>query len=429
MSLASHCKKRRRMPRALLAAIAAACLQVAAAEELTLQQAVSEALEKNMTLMAERANIGIAQARMLTASLRPNPVLSIGADHMDLLGTGFSEINGAGPLEHNWRTDFLIERGGKRQHRMEVAESARSVAEMQFLNSVRATVLDVQNVFVDVLLAKESLSLAQENLDSLDRIVKVNTERLRAGDLPEVELIRSRLAALQYANSVQRARLAVRTALTRLQTILGRTSISPSFDVAGKFRRDTQTAILAELRELALKSRPDLRALRRESRRAAAEVLSQIAQGKVDYTVGTEYRRQQGINGKGNSLGLFLSVPVPVFNRNQGEVERARREQTQIQWRTRGLEAEICGEVENAYQQVLTAKDLLENIETRMLDQARDVRGIMEYAYQRGDATLLELLDAQRAFNETMQAHNEARAEYARSLYLLDATSGRAAGR
>jgi cobalt-zinc-cadmium efflux system outer membrane protein len=399
--------------------------QQPSAAALTLDQAISEALANNLSLMAERANIALAEAGILTAGLRPNPVLSFGGDHLDLMGTGFNEINGAGPPEYNLRTDFLFERGAKRQIRVEVAQNARSVAQSQFLDSVRTTILDVQNAFLDVLLAKANLTLSQENLDSLNRIAETNEVRVRAGDLSEAELIRSRLAALQYENSVQRANLALRSALTRLQILLGRPRPSPSFDVTGEFRRDATTPSLAELCAIAQKSRPDLKALYLGDRRAAADLRLQIAQGKVDYSLGTEYRRQQGINGKSNSLGFFLSVPLPLFNRNQGEIERARQEQRQIQLRIRALEASIVSELENAYEQFKTARLLLDNIESRMLSPARDVREITEFSYKRGSATLLELLDAERAFNETMQAHNEARAEYARSQYLLDAVSGR----
>ncbi len=392
----------------------------------TIEQAVAEAVGKNLALLAERANIAIAEARVLAARLRPNPMLSAGADHLDLLGAGFSESNGAGPSEYNLRADFVVERGGKRQARVEAAQGARAVAESQFLNAARSVALDVRNAFVDVLLAKENLALARDNLASLNRIVEINETRVRAGDLAEVELIRSRLAALQYQNSVRRAQMALSTALTRLQTLMGRASPSPSFDVAGEFRRDKAGPGLPELRSAALQSRPDLQALYRDSRRAAAELKSQMAQGKVDYTFGAEFRRQQGVNGIGNTVGLFFSAPLPVFNRNQGEIERALQEQRQIQTRIRALEATIAGELESAHEQFQTAQGLLENIERGMLAQARDLRQITEFSYRRGEATLLELLDAQRAFNDTMQAYGEARAEYARSLYLLDAISGKA---
>jgi cobalt-zinc-cadmium efflux system outer membrane protein len=396
-----------------------------AAEKLTLDQAISEALANNMALAAERANIAIAEARVLTARLRPNPVLSLGAGHQDLLGTGFDEINGAGPPEYAARTDFLLERGGKRHARMAVAESGRSVAQSEFLDITRTTILDVQNAFLDALLAKANLTLAQENVQSLNQVVETNAERVRAGDLSEVELIRSQLAALQYENSVERAKLALRSALIRLQVLLGRPQPSPSLDVEGEFRHDTATPSLPDLLAIARQSRPDLQALCLDEQRAAAELRLQVAQGKVDYTLGAEYLRQQGVNGEGNSLGLYFSVPVPVFNRNQGEIERARLEQRQAQLRIRALESAIAGELEDAYEQFMTARQLLEKIENRMLGPARDVRDIMEFSYRHGDATLLELLDAERAFKETMQSHNEARAEFARSQYLLDAISGR----
>ena len=125
-------------------------------------------------------------------------------------------------------------------------------------------------------------------------------------------------------------------------------------------------------------------------------------------------------------LGFFFSFPVPLFNRNQGEIERARQERRQVEARARALEATIRNEVDNAYQQYATARDLLENIEKDMLGQARQVREITEYSYRRGEASLIELLDAQRAFNDTMQSYNEARAEFARSLFLIDSTSGKA---
>jgi outer membrane protein, heavy metal efflux system len=91
----------------------------------TINQAVQEALERNLGLLADRYNLSIADARIITARLRPNPVLSIRGHHLDLLGTGFSEINGASPAEYSIRTDFIFERGNKRRRRIEVAEQAK----------------------------------------------------------------------------------------------------------------------------------------------------------------------------------------------------------------------------------------------------------------------------------------------------------------
>lgn len=394
------------------------------AETITVEQAVAEALEKNVGLLAERANIAIAEARIITARLRPNPVLSMGSNHLDLLGTHFNDQNGGGPSEMSLHSEFIIERGGKRRARTEAAIAARSVTELQVLDAARTLTLNVQNAFVDVLLAKSSLALAKENSDSAATIVGVNAARVKAGEVAELELIRSRLAALQSENAVRLAEMKVRTSLARLQTVIGRAKPSSTFDVTGELRRDNAIPGLDVLQQLAGEKRPDLNALRRDVARAAAEKRLQVAQAKPDLTFGSEFIRQQ-VNAKANSLSFEVGLPLPVFNRNQGEIARAGAEQRQAELRLRALQAGIAGEAETAWRQLETARDLLQSIESRMLQQARDVREITGFSYRRHEATLLELLDAQRAFNETMQAYNEARAEYARSLYLVDSISGR----
>ena len=399
--------------------------QSSPAAKLTVDQAVAEAIQNHPSLMAERANIGIADARILTARLRPNPAVSTEGDHLDVLGTGFNDTNAGGPTEFSLRTDWPIELGGKRERRIDVAEKSKSVVELAFLDAVRVLTLDARNACVDALLARENLNLARLNLESLNRIVAINAARVKAGDIPEVDLIRSRVAALQYANAVRRAELAVQEAALRLRTVLGRSVGSPPPELSGDLQRESTTVALEELRATALDSRPDLRALRLDQERAAAELRLQMAQAKPDLTVGAEYRRQQ-VNAQSNSLGFFVSAPLQLFNRNQGEIARARQEQRQGGLRVYALELVVAGEVENAYNRFQTAQGLLQAIRGQLLEGARDVREITDYSYQRGEATLLQLLDAQRAYNDTMQDYNEARAEYARSLYLLDAVSGKA---
>jgi cobalt-zinc-cadmium efflux system outer membrane protein len=150
----------------------------------------------------------------------------------------------------------------------------------------------------------------------------------------------------------------------------------------------------------------------------------QLAQGKVDYTIGAEYRRQQGLAGTGNSLGIFFASNLPVFNRNQGEIERARQEQLQAEARIRALQATIENEVQTAYLQYRTSQESLRRVEESMLSKAADVRQITERAYRRGGASFLDFLDAQRAYNDTVQIRNSALADYATSLYTIDAATG-----
>ena len=394
----------------------------------TIENAIQEALQKNLDLLAAKYELPIAETRMITARLRPNPVVSLSADHLDALGTGYNALNNGGPQEFSYRTDFIMERAAKREARIELAKQDQTIARWNVLNAARTVIFDTQSAFLDVLLAKENLQLAESNLQALQEIVKVNDTRVKSGDLAQVELSRSRVAALQFQAAVQQARMRLTEAKNRLQLLIGRTTLLPEFDVTGPFRREIPSLTFEELSARAIQQRPDLEAIRASQARSQADLRLQIAQGKIDYTVGSEYRRQQGISGTGNSLGFFFSAPLPVFNRNQGEVERARRESEQATARIRALDATIRNQLKSAWQRYESSRALLDQVENTMVDQAQQVRKTTEYSYRRGEATLVEFLDAQRAFNDTMQTYNEARADYARSLYLLDALAGTGTG-
>lgn len=399
--------------------------QTAGQRTLTLDDAVKSALERNLALLAERFNLPVADARIAQARLRPNPVFTAGLDYQDWLGTGFTLANGAGPPEFNIRLDYILERGGKRERRVEVAQNTKAVAQLQLLNTTRQLVLDVENAFVDVQAAKEALALAQENLRTLNEVVDINAARVKAGDLSQVELIRSRLAALQFRNQVRTGELRLRTARSRLQLLVGGSGPADALDVAGPIRRDPELLAQEEIHTDAVTRRPDLLALRRDQARSQADIRLQLAQGRIDYTLSAQYHHQYG-PVHGDAIGLFFSTPLPVYNRNQGEIERATQESRQIEARIRALQAGIANEVQTAYQQYAASRELLDSVEKTMLSEAREVRQITEYSYRRGEASLLEFLDATRAFNETMQAYNDARADYARSLYLIDSVSGKA---
>lgn len=391
---------------------------------MTVQEAVAEAVDKNLGLLAKRYDLSIADARIITAGLRPNPVLSLGADHLDWLGTVYAPENGpAGPPEYSARFDWLVEGGGKRGARLDAAQLAKQVVQLQLLDATREVILEVQNAFLEVLVARLNLALAEENKTAFEKIIAISTDRVRAGDLAKVELMRTRLADLQFANAVIHAQLRLRVAKQKLQLLMGRTVASNNFEIAGELPKEPLKLGLPDLQLLALERRPDYLALQRDQARSVAEIRLQLALGHIDYNVGFEYRRQSGIAGQGNSLGFFFSMPLQFFDTNQGEISRAEQEQKQIEARITQLQAEIKNDLGQVWQQYESARALVTQIEA-MLEEARQVMKTMAYSYRVGHASLIELLDAQRAFNDTMLSYNEARAEYARSLVQIEAATG-----
>ena len=306
-----------------------------------------------------------------------------------------------------------------------LAEKERALVEWELKERRRRLIFEVQNTFIDVMVAREHRNVAGENLSFMKRIVGVNEARLKAGDLSEVEVIRSQVAAEQMESALQQAELALRLSQNRLLLLMGRSGESGLPEADGEFRRDSETASPQEARQSALAGRPDLRAAAAEEERAEADLALQKALRRGDLELGTEYRRQQGVNGMGNSLGFTVNVPLPLFDRNQGELARAAAERNRAALRTAALRAAILSEVATALDQQATARQQLERIESVLLKKAREVREVTEYAYQRGEASLLELLDAEKAYMETMQSYALARAEYSRSSYWIDAVTAK----
>jgi outer membrane protein, heavy metal efflux system len=411
---------------ALVCALYALSARAQSPPVISIQQAVDEAIKNNQGLIVERLGIPVAEAAAITARLRPNPVVSASADHLDALGTGFNEVNSAGPAEFAMRVDLPWERGHKRDLRIDAASYQRKIVEAKIGDSIRRLTLDVTLACIDVMEARAKLDLANDNLKSLEGIVTLNETRLRGGAIAPVELTRSRVAMLQFRASLKTAQLALTTARTKLQTLLGRRPGEGAIDIGGdmKVPLPAQAPELTPLQQSALASRPDLQAIRLDQARSQAELRLQIAQGKIDYTFGTEYRRQQGINGTGNSLGFFFSAPVPVFNRNQGEIARVMAEQEQLRRSLDAQSAQVSGEVVGAWQEYETARAMVSEIERDLLGPSDDARNATAYVYRAGASSLMDVLDAQRAFNETMSAYYGAQADYRRAVSRLTAAVG-----
>jgi cobalt-zinc-cadmium efflux system outer membrane protein len=182
---------------------------------------------------------------------------------------------------------------------------------------------------------------------------------------------------------------------------------------------------LAALQSTARSARPDLLAAQREQARTQADLRLQIAQGKIDYALGAEYRRQQGVNGKGNMLGLFFSAPLPVFNRNQGEIARAEAETDKATRSVNALETGLASEVSSAYEAFDASRQLLIEIERDLLTPTTEARAGTTYMYQAGATSLLDVLDAQRAYNDTMDTYYSAQAAYRRAQATLTLVVGK----
>ena len=398
----------------------------ASAQPLTIAAAIDEAVQHNLSLLAARSSLTIADAQMVSARLRPNPVASVSADHLDALGTGFNETNNGGPPEVAVRVDLPLERGGKREARIAVATAVRSEAEAQFADAVRTLRQDVTLACIDVMAAQALRELMADTLGTYEGLARVNKARVVAGSIPGFEATRSEVAMLQFRATVVRADLDLAKATAQLRTLLGRPPEAPLeiVDALAIAASERTADDVAAVESLALRSRPDLLSLQLAQARSVADLRLQEALGRVDYTVGAEYRRQQGISGRSNSLGFFFSAPLPLLSRNQGEIARAGAERDQAGHLIAARRAQVIADVRSAHHDYTVTRELVAGIERDLLVPAGRVRDISSYTYQAGGGTLLELLDAQRAFNETMQTYVDAQANLRRAIARLNAAAG-----
>ncbi len=381
-------------------------------ESLTVRDAVNEALQHNLSLMAARHGVDAARAEIITARTRPNPELEVETEFLS------TRARRTGDTEYAVGAHFNVEAPGRRTARIRVAELGASATELELLDEVRMLVLEVQEAAVDVLLAKANLALAEENLAAFEQILTISDIRYRAGDIDGGELARTRLATMQVRNEVRAEAMELENVRRELALLLGRDPETARVDIDDQFRSAGSVPALEDLLATAISRRPDVAAAREYEALSAADLHLQQRERRPEFTVGTELRR---ITNDGNYVGVFFSIPLPIFDRNRGEISRARAEQLQAQGELRALLAQVQTQMRNGYARWQLSREVIGSLDRQMLEDARRVREIAEIAHRSGEAGLLEVLDANMAFNETMQAFNEARAEQARVLYLLDA--------
>jgi cobalt-zinc-cadmium efflux system outer membrane protein len=384
-------------PVLLLLAAAAASAQTQAKPS-PLNRFVQEALTRNLRLLAERYRIPMAEAQILQARLRPNPTLLLQWQYLDVFGLGFNENNPAGPPEGDVGVILPIVRGGKRAARIEEARWSKSAAESDFLNATRQLILDVQMAYVDFLVLQDNMQLYQASEAAFRDIVAAKREQV----------------ALRFQYSKY-----------RMQTLVGRTTMDPAFDIQDDFEFSNADPDFKVLKEAAIRNRPDLKAARREAQRAQAYLQLQRANAKHDHTLYAWYNRQYGLGiQNGSSMTFTWYVPLQFSDRNQGEIARAQEQISQAQARVRQFEQQITEEVAVMTDRYRTTASLVRRIENEMLGKAREARDTIRSAYERNEATLVEFLDAQRAFIDASLAWNDARAEHARTLFLMEALTG-----
>jgi outer membrane protein, heavy metal efflux system len=400
----------------LLAVSLTAQAQVPAS--VTLDQAIELALRHNHNLLATRTTIQQSQAEEITANLRPNPNMFGDWEYLPL-GAPSSQnpdlypgVSTGDYLRNNTEIDlglsYLIERGKKRQHRLQAAKDVTAQTRSLVADSERGLTFNVATLFVNVQLAESTLDLAQTDLKSFQQTVDIGQEQYRVGAISEDDYLKIKLQLLQFETDVQQAQLAKEQSLSDLRQLLGYESVAADYDVSGPFDYQPLKGNLDDLQLRALQTRPDLRAAQQGVTAANSQYQLQKAIGKPDVTVQGNYSHVNGIN----AATVYGSIPLPIFNRNQGEIARTGFAITQAQEQEKFTNGQALTDVHDAYEGVRASDKIVMLFRGGYLDVATKDRDIAEYAYRKGAASLLDFLDAERSYRATQLAYRQALASY-----------------
>ena len=399
--------------------------QAPGTSRITLDEAIQMALQHNHNLLAARTTIPQAEAEETTANLRPNPSLFADWEYLPLGSPAHQNPNLYGGhstsdyLHDNTEGDiglsYLLERGKKRQHRLQAAKDITAQTRSLVTDNERGLTFSVASLFVSVQLAQSTIELAEKDLKSFQKTVELGELRFNKGAISEDDYLKIKLQLLQFETDYQQAELAKIQALSDLRQLLGYESVSADYDVAGPFDYQPLNGNLEDFQLKALQNRPDLRAAQQGVTAARSQYELQRAIGKPDVTVQGNYSHVNAIN----AATVYGSIPLPIFNRNQGEIARTRLAIIQAQEQEKATNGQALTDVRDAYGGLRVSDRIVQLYRSGYLEVAQKDRDIAEYAYQRGAVSLLDFLDAERNYRATQLAYRQALASYLLALEQL----------
>jgi outer membrane protein, heavy metal efflux system len=351
----------------------------------TMQQAVEQVLAHNPNLLAAQQNLFSMKGQEVEAGLRQNPNLTVDGENISLAAD-----NPSSPYFYSVEVSRLFERGQKRRWRLDSARATTAQTEGQYHDQIRQTTLLARQVFTNLVLAKATLKLAQDNLKDYRHVLQINHDRYDAGDIGKLDFERLDLQLAQYESDETSAEMNLIQTSDQLQTLMGISQPSRNFDVVGDIVPPAVSGALTDLEQKALAARPDYQAAQAAVRVADANVKLAYANGTTDPTLEGEYDK----SGTYNSAGFSVSIPLRIFDRNQGNKDTAKFVAQENRFSQVAAQNQVYSDVDQAWIQYTTSKVLSDRYNGHYLAEAKDVLSIAQFAYQRGGLALLDYISA-----------------------------------
>ena len=409
--------------------------------KLTVAEAERLLTEQSLAYLSSRQQVDVAEAIKRIANYKPNPTIQVGMEQVSISSPirgsypRFFATNpdaGANPV---WTMSLskVIERGGKRELRTQQAEFALGAAKALTADSFRTQLFQLRQAFGIAQLAQLNYKIASEIDKKYGQTEQIMQTRLAAGDIAGVDLERVRAARLPFRQAILDAQNQYLQATQDILNILNIRLDTPAVvlsaqtpelndpvEIEGDFDVRNVTLPLLQLREMALKSRGDLNAARSNESAAERGIRLAEAQRKRDITTGFEYQRV----GEDNSVGVTMQFPLFLYNNGSGAIAQSIAQQKISATQTRLVERQVLADVDRAYQSLQTARQGIALYSGGVLEQLRKIRETIFLSYQRGQADLLDVLDAERSAGQAQLAYNTARSNYQTALWQLESAVG-----
>jgi cobalt-zinc-cadmium efflux system outer membrane protein len=397
-------------------AFAPACGLVQA-RDLALSEAEQLLAQRNRELIAARRQVEAAGAQRITAAARPNPTLSLNS-------SSISNKYNSGPGTSNvWRADTVLridqpfERGNKRELRMEAAEGLERAARGDSQDVLRTQLAQLRGAYYDLKQAEEKVGVLGENAQLFARTLSAAQARLKAGDLAAADVAKVQVDHERAQNDARSALADLARARYALAYLIGEERAAEGLRASDGWpeRKRLAPAEIEQAIERAAEARPDVAAAR--ARLAAAEKLRDLAKSQQtrDVTLGAQYERYPG-TVPSDSIGVGISVPLFTGNDFSGDIRRAEVDRYSAQDALDRARAITGNDIRRAASDLEAAADRLERYDSTLLDAAQRTTKAIEFAFERGATSVLEVLDARRTLRAVQLEALAARTDYAKSL-------------
>ncbi|HYT20698.1 MAG TPA: TolC family protein, partial [Candidatus Polarisedimenticolia bacterium] len=356
-----------------------------AQKALTWQEIREKFEATNPSLRAGQIGVEESRAQEISAYLRPNPNLAVSTDGLQ-----------AAPYQGVWQPltgatispnlSYLHERRRKRELRLESAQRATGIAVSGQADLQRTLLSNLRAAFVQTLQEKAILALAKENLAYYDHVLDVNRERYKAGAIARVDLDRLELQRVTYESDLQNAEEGLETAKIHLLTLLNDRTPVEQFDVTGPYDFSPQIRPRDQVRQAALDTRPDLKAAIQAIDKAKTDHQLAIANGSTDPTFAGWWTYNPSFNNPFDhqTLGASVTIPLRIFDRNQGEKLRTRLDIDRSDKLAQASRAQVFSDVDSAYAALESTLTLLQPYKDKYLEMASRVRDTIAFSYEHG---------------------------------------------